>query len=76
MGYLIEKLYRSLKMNTVFSKIFIKLHESFLTLLESATVDCFFIFDGKYCKQKDAVAMGSPLVPTLTNMFLCHFEEQ
>ena len=25
---------------------------------------------------KDGVAMGSPLGPTLTNGFLCHFEEQ
>ena len=50
--------------------------ESFQTLLELATLDSFFIFDGKYYKQKDGVAMGSPLDPTLANMFLYHFEEQ
>ena len=50
--------------------------ESFRSLLDSATLDSFFICDGKYYKQKDGVAMGSPLVPTLSNVFLCHFEEQ
>ena len=33
--------------------------ESLQTLLELATLDSFFIFDGKYYKQKDGVAMGS-----------------
>ena len=46
------------------------------SLLELVTLDSFFIFDGKYYKQKDGVAMGSPLGPTLANVFLCHFEEQ
>ena len=50
--------------------------ESFRSLLDSATLDSFFICDGKYYKQKDGVAMGSPLGPTLSNVFLCHFEEQ
>ena len=30
----------------------------------------FFIFDQKYYKQYDGVAMGSPLGPTLANIFL------
>ena len=50
--------------------------ESFQSILELAALDFFFIFDGKYYKQKDGVAMGSPLGPTLSNVFLCHFEEQ
>ena len=33
----------------------------------------FFICDQKY-KQSDFVAMGSPLGPTLVNVFMCHFE--
>ena len=49
--------------------------ESLRTLLELATLDSFFIFDGKYYKQKDSVAMGSQWV-TLANAFICHFEEQ
>ena len=50
--------------------------ESFRSLLELATLDSFFIFDGKYYKQKDGIAMGSPLGLTLANVFLCHFEER
>ena len=50
--------------------------ESFGNLLELATLDSFFIFDGKCYKQKDGVAMGSPLGATLADVFLCHFEEQ
>ena len=36
--------------------------ESFLSLMELATLDSFFIFDGKCYKQKDDVAMDSPIV--------------
>ena len=36
--------------------------------------ESFFIFDGKFYKQCDDVAMGSPLEPTLANIFMCHFE--
>ena len=36
--------------------------------------ESFFIFDGKFYKQCDGVAMGSPLGPTLANVFMCHFE--
>ena len=38
-------------------------------------MDSFFIFNGTYYKQVDGVAMGSPLGPTLANIFLCHWEE-
>ena len=34
----------------------------------------FLIFDGKFYEQCDGVAMGSPLGPTLANVFMCHFE--
>ena len=40
-----------------------------MTIYES-----FFIFDQKYYKQCDGVAMGSPMGPTLANVFICHFE--
>ena len=50
--------------------------ESFRSLMELATLDSFFIFEGKYYKQKYGVAMGSPLHSILANVFLCHFEEQ
>ena len=33
------------------------------------------IFNGQLYKQVDEVAMGSPLGPTLANVFLVHFEK-
>ena len=47
-----------------------------LTKESFQSLDSFFIFNSKYYKQKDGVAMGSPLHPTLAGVFLCHFEEQ
>ena len=47
----------------------------FRNLLELATKESLFVFDGIYYKQTDGVAMGSPLGPTLANIFLCHYEE-
>ena len=49
--------------------------ENFKKLLSFAVKDSFFIFNGTYYKQVDGVAMGSPLGPTLANIFLCHWEE-
>ena len=40
-----------------------------LTLKES-----IILFDNKYYSQIDGVAMGSPLGPTLANIFLCYLE--
>ena len=40
------------------------------------TLDYFLIYDGKYYKRKDDIAMDSSFGPTLTNVFLCHFEVQ
>ena len=40
-----------------------------LTLKES-----IILFDNKYYRQIDGVAMGSPLGPTLANIFLCSHE--
>ena len=45
-------------------------------LLSFAANESFFIFDKEYFRQKDGVAMGSPLGPTLANAFLCHYEKQ
>ena len=36
--------------------------------------ESFFIFDQKYYKQCDDVAMGSPFRPMLINVLMCHFE--
>ena len=48
----------------------------FRTLLELATKESFILFNGQYYKQIDGVAMGSPLGPTLANIFLCHYEHK
>ena len=44
-------------------------------LLETTKNESFFIFDQKYYKQCDGVAMGSPLGSTLANVFVCHFDK-
>ena len=45
-------------------------------LLEFATKKSQFIFDDRYYDKIDGVAMGSPLCPALSNIFMCHFEEK
>ena len=69
--------------NIILNKIFIngnKFHgltkSEFKTLLELATNNSFFLFNEKYYKQIDGVAMGSPLGPTLANIFMCHYEKE
>ena len=47
---------------------------SFYKLLKITMFESFFIFDEKLYEQCDDVAMGSPLGPTLANVFMCHFE--
>ena len=42
----------------------------FEELLSLATKEFYFIFNGKLYKQVDGVAIGSPLIPTLDNIFL------
>ena len=50
--------------------------EFFQSSLELATLDYFFILDGKYHKQKNGIATGFPLSPALANVFSRHFQEQ
>ena len=47
----------------------------FKQLLQFAVKDSLLMFNGKYYIQCDGVAMGSPLGPTLANVFLCYWEE-
>ena len=47
----------------------------FKKLLNFATKDILFIFNNNLYTQNDGCAMGSPLGPTLANIFLCHHEE-
>ena len=48
----------------------------FKSLLEIATKDIMFYFNGKLYKQIDGVAMGSPLGPTLANIFMSYHERK
>ena len=66
----VDKFFKTKMINNNLTK------ESFRSLLEMGTLDFFFFFDEKHYKQKHRVAMDSPLVPTLANVFLWHFEEQ
>ena len=45
-------------------------------LLSLATKESYFIFKEVLYKQKDGVAMCSPLGPTLANAFLCFYERK
>ena len=46
----------------------------FKKLLTLSTKGNVFYFNGTYYRQRDGVAMGSPLGPALANAFLCHHE--
>ena len=50
--------------------------KQFRSLLEVSVKDSVFIFGDQLYKQTDGVAMGSPLGPTLANIFLCFHEKQ
>ena len=48
--------------------------DQFKCLLTLATKESYLLFNGKLYQQVDGLAMGSPLGPTLANIFLCHCE--
>ena len=52
------------------------LKRHFIELLMFATKSSCFLFNGTYYCQIDGVAMGSPLGPTLANLFLAYHEEK
>ena len=47
--------------------------EELQNLLSLATKESYFIFNDVLYKQKDGVAMDSPLGPTLANSFPCSY---
>ena len=50
--------------------------EELTQLLEVATTNQLFQFDGQLYEQTDGVAMGSPLGPLMANVFMCHLEDK
>ncbi|XP_068704025.1 uncharacterized protein [Montipora foliosa] len=50
--------------------------EELTQLLEVATINQLFQFDGQLYEQTDGVAMGSPLGPLMANVFMCHLEDK
>ena len=49
--------------------------KQFFNFFNIATKDCYFTFNDTIYRQLDGVAMGSPLGPTLANIFMCHNEK-
>ena len=49
---------------------------NFRNLLNIATKENVFMFNNKYYKQVNGVAIGSPLGPALANIFVCSFESK
>ena len=49
--------------------------DSFRELLTRTMSESLTLFDQEFYKQHDGVAMGSPLGPTLANVFLCYHEK-
>ncbi|XP_064118957.1 uncharacterized protein LOC135223965 [Macrobrachium nipponense] len=69
----------------ILDKIFIEPSDTFLIsydrchfkkLLELAVLDTAFILNDCLYKQVDGMAMGSPLGPTFSNIFMCSLEEK
>ena len=46
----------------------------FRNLVNIATKESFFLFNNKYYKQADGVALGSPLGPASASIFMCSFQ--
>ena len=52
------------------------LNRHFKQLLTLSVRSSYFLFNDVYYKQVDGVAMGSPLGPTLANLFLVYYEHK
>ena len=49
--------------------------DSFRELLTRTMSESLILFDQQFYKQHDGVEMGSPLGPSLANVFLCYHEQ-
>ena len=68
----VEQLALSLEYNTI-PKI---PKDDLLSLLNVATKQSFFMFNNKFYKQVDGIALGSPLGPALAYILMCSFENK
>ena len=50
------------------------LTEKFIKLLEFTLTNCTFYFNKKFYKQLQCAAMGSPVSPVITNIYMEYFE--
>ena len=48
--------------------------EKFIKLLEFTLTNCIFCFNKKFYKQLQGTAMGSPVSPVMTNIYMEYFE--
>lgn len=72
--FLIDKAFKENWLNETYD---LKLNRKNLrTLLQLATKDQLFLFEGQLYEQTDGVAMGSPLGPLMANAFMCSIEEK
>ena len=73
-GILVNKAFKDNWFNSQFN---LNISRQDLTdLLNIATKDQLFQFEGTLYEQFDGVAMGSPLGPLIANVFMCSIEEQ
>ena len=85
-SYDVQSLFTNVPVQETISIILDKLYETedsmycgfnradFHSLLNLAVNDIYFIFNKQLYKQKDGMAMGSPLGPTFANIFMSHLE--
>ena len=86
-SYDVENLYTNVPLretiNIIVNKIFINADSSFIglskscftKLLEIATTNCFFLFNGQLYKQCDGLGMGLPQSPIFADIFLSFHED-
>ena len=66
---ILDKVFKEKMVKTKLSRSQLK------TLLELCTKEMHFTFNSKVYRQKNGVAMGSPLGPVLANIFMVHLEQ-
>ena len=67
---ILDEVFKEKKIQTKLTRAELK------SLLELCTKEMHFSFNGKIYKQKNGVAMGSPLGPVVANIFMVHLEKQ